>query len=175
MNQAALIRLRSGGTDRLVDLLLDDVLDRPLAELLDPAWAARQLVVAARAVASDQQLEGWLRERLAELRKQVPSGHLPLPAEVRRPLEEVLRKPYRPDRLLMGRLMDHDAARLMLKSTFQDLLVGFGRKLKPALPSRPPGLNLGRLSKIGEAVSGVVGQEVERQVEEKAREFMEAG
>ncbi|HND32871.1 MAG TPA: hypothetical protein PLA94_22900, partial [Myxococcota bacterium] len=94
---------------------------------------------------------------------------------VRRPLEEVLRKPYRPDRLLVGRLMDHDAARLMLKSTFQDLLVSFGRKLKPVIPSKPPGLNLGRLSRIGEAVSGVVGQEVERQVEEKAREFMEAG
>jgi hypothetical protein len=175
MNEAALTRLRNGGTDRLVDLLLDDVLDRPLTELLDPAWAAKQLVVAARAVAADRKLEDWLRQRLAELRKQVPKGHLPLPAEVRRPLEEVLRKPYAPDRLLVGRLLDHDTARLMLKSTFQDLLVSFGRRLKPVMPSKPPGLNLGRLSKIGEAVSGVVGQEVERQVEEKAREFMEAG
>lgn len=176
MNPAALGRLRAGGTDRLVDLLLDDVLDRPLSELVDPAWVARQLVVASRAVAADQKLEDWLRGRLAELRKQVPQGHLPLPASVRGPLEEVLKKPYRPDRLLVGRLMDHDTARALLKSTFHDLLVGFARKLRPAMPSRPAGINLGgRLSKLGEVVGGVVGHEVERQVEEKAREFMEAG
>lgn len=176
MKEDARLRLRQGGTHRLVDLLLDDVLDRPVRELIDPAWASRQLAVAARSAASDRQLEQWFRDRLRELRQNVPAGHLPVPRAVREPLEQVLRRPYRPDRLLVGRLLDHDAARQMLKSTFQDLLISFGRKLRPVMPARPAGgIPLGRLSKLGEVVGGVVGQEVERQVEEKAREFMEAG
>jgi hypothetical protein len=110
------------------------------------------------------------------LRQNVPSGHLPVPDAVRRPMEDLLRRPYRPDRLMVGRLLDHDTARQMLKITFQDLLISFGRKLRPVMPNRPAGgIPLGRLSKLGEVVGGVVGQEVERQVEEKAREFMEAG
>ena len=175
-----LARLRDGGADRLADLLLDDVLSRPPGDLFDPAWAARQLAAAARTAAHDRKLEDMLRARIKELRQKVPPGHPPLPDAVRPPIEQLLRRPYLPDRLLVGRLLDHETAQLLLKATFQDMLISFARRLKPAIPGKPPGLpslsgSLGRLSRLGEGVIGAVGQEVERQVEEKAREFMEAG
>ncbi len=176
----ALDRLRNGGADRLADLLLDDVLNRPLADLFDAEWAARQLAAAARTAAHDRKLEEMLRGRIQELRKQVPAGHLPIPAAVRQPVEQLLQRSFLPDRLLVGRLLDHETAQLLLKATFQDMLISFARRLKPVLPGKPPGFSgfsgsLGRLSKLGEGVMGAVGHEVERQVEEKAREFMEAG
>lgn len=173
---AALERLRNGGTDRLADLLLDDILNRPVSELVDPTWLSRQLTALARTAARDKKLEDLFRARLNELRKQVPRGHLPIPDSVRKPLDQVVGRPYRPDRLIVGRILDHDTVRVLLKSTFQDMLVGFARKLKPVLPSKPPGgLPLGRLSKLSETVMGAVGQELEAHVEERAREFMEAG
>jgi hypothetical protein len=178
MSPEALKRLQQGGTDRLVDLLLDDVLDRPVEELLDPVWFSRQLVVTARAAAKDPKLEAQLKERIRELKKKVPSGSLELPSSIRKPLQEVLKKPYKPDRVLVGRLLDHETARLLLKTTFQDMLVGFARKLKPILPPKAPGgLGAlgGRLGRISETVMGAVGQELEAHVEERAREFMEAG
>lgn len=175
-----LARLRGGGADRLADLLLDDVLSRPPGELFDVDWAARQFAAAARTAAHDRKLEEMLRGRIKELKAKVPAGHVPVPEAIRAPVEQLLRRPYLPDRLLVGRLLDHETAQLLLKATFQDMLISFARRLKPVIPGKPPGLSslsgsLGRLSKLGEGVIGVVGQEVERQVEEKAREFMEAG
>ena len=74
MQAAALHRLRDGGTDRLVDLLLDDVLSRPVSELVDPAWLARQLAASAKSAAADPQVEAWFRERVKDARARVPAG-----------------------------------------------------------------------------------------------------
>ncbi len=180
MNADAMARLRSGGTDRLVDLLLDDLLDRPLEEMIDVPWLARQLGAAARSASRDTRLEARVREHVASLRRRVGSGPVPVPREIRAPLRELLARGYVPDRLLVGRLLDHDTARLMLQHIFQDLLGAIIRRLKAPAQSaaaRTP-LAFGRLQKLGERlggeVRGVLGQEVERVVEEKAREVMDA-
>lgn len=175
MNPDALERLRAGGVDRLADLLLDDLLDRPLSELVDPAWFARQLASSLRSAAEDPQVERWFRDRVAHLRANVPAGRTNIPAAILGPLRNVLRRPYVPDRVLIGALLDHDTARLMLKTLFQDLLVAFAKKLRPPVTIRTPSA-FGRLSnKLSEGVLGAVGHELEHQVEQRAREFTDAG
>ena len=176
MDASAHERLRNGGIDRLVDLLVDDVLDRPITELVDPSWLAGQLAETTRSAAADPQVERWFRDRVTELRSRVPAGPLPSPAEIVAPLQALLSRPYVPDRALVGALLDHDTARLMLKNLFQDLLISFARKLRPSGPVVPrTGLPFKGLQRMSESVLGVVGQELEQQVEAKAREFMDAG
>lgn len=170
-------RLRNGGIDRFVDLLIEDVLSRPVRELADPAWIARQLAATARTAAADPQVEVWLRARIRDARGRVPAGPVEVPPELREPLRALLSRPYVPDRELVGALLDHDTARLLLRNLFQDLLIAFGRKLRPAMQMAPraPIPSLRGLQKLGEGVLGVVGQELEVQLEQRAREFMDAG
>lgn len=173
-------RLLAGGTDRLVDLLLDDLLDRPIIELVDPAWLAQQLAATARQAAADPQVEEFFRARVRDARSRVPAGRPPLPDSLKKPLAEVIGRPYVPDRELVGRLLDHNTARLLLRNLFQDLLIAFARKLKPpmAAPKLPGGLPFGGLKglqRLGEGLQNLVGEEFEAQVEHRAREFMDAG
>lgn len=177
MNPAALDRLRAGGIDRLVDLLIEDVLDRPARELVDPAWLGRQLAASAREASHDPKVEAWFRERVNDARARVPRGPVALTPAIRAPLRSLAQRSYVPDRELVGQLLDHDTARLLLKNLFHDLLIAFARKLRPP-PALAPKAGLPAfksLQKIGEGVLGAVGAELEQQVETKAREFMDAG
>ncbi len=181
MNPAARTRLLAGGTDRLVDLMLDDLLDRPITELVDPGWLARQLAATARQAAADPQVEAFFRARVSDARNHVPSGRPPMPPELREPLREVLSRPYVPDREIMGRLLDHDTARLLLRNLFQDLLIAFARKLKPPAAAQRLAGGFGGLGgfkglrQLGEGLQNLVGEEFEAHVEHRAREFMDAG
>jgi len=170
VNAAAHARLRAGGADRLADLLLDDLLDRPVSEIVDARWMSERLVASIRSAAADPRVETWLRERVNDVRARVPAGPPQIPAAIRVPLGELMARPYVPDRALVGRLLDHETARLLLKNLFQDLLVAFARRLKP-IATKTPLPSFGRLSKLGEGVLGAVGHEIEAQIEQKAREF----
>lgn len=175
MNPGARARLLAGGSDRLVDLLLDDLLDRPARDLVDPAWLARQLHASLRGAADDPRVEAWLRERVKDVRQRVPKGPARVSRAITAPLRDVMRRPYVPDRQLVGALLDHDTARLLLKNLFQDLLVAFARRLRPPMPVKPSMPNLGgRLSRLSEGVLGVMGHELEHQIEQKAREFTDS-
>ncbi|MFN7142347.1 MAG: hypothetical protein ACK4YP_01105 [Myxococcota bacterium] len=170
MNDAVRARLRDGGADRLADLLLEDLLDRPIDELVDVAWLSERLVASLRSAAADPRVEGWFRDRVNDLRARVPAGAPEIPAPIRGPLRELLLRPYVPDRALVGRLVDHETARLLLKNLFLDLLIAFANRIKPPMVSKPP-LGLGRLGRLGEGVLGAMGEQLEHQVEQRAREF----
>ncbi|MDP2310129.1 MAG: hypothetical protein Q8P18_29195 [Pseudomonadota bacterium] len=172
MTPAVQARLRNGGADRLADLLLDDLLDRPLSELVDARWMADRLVISLRSAAADPRVESWFRERVQDVRARVQAGPPQVPLAIRVPLSELLARPYAPNRALVGKLLDHPTAQLLLKSLFQDLLIAFARRLKPITPkgSLP---SFGRLSRLGEGVLGAMGHEIEQQIEQKAREFMD--
>ncbi len=171
MNDAARARLRAGGADRLADLMLEDLLDRPVAELVDARWLAERLVASLRSAAADPRVEGWFRDRVNDLRARVPQGTPEVPAAIRGPLRDLLLRPYVPDRAIVGRLLDHDTARLLLKNLFQDLLVAFARRIRPPVVPKAPLGGLGRLGKLGEGMLGAVGHELEHQIEQRAREF----
>lgn len=175
MSPDALERLRNGGVDRLADLLLDDLLGRPVRDLVDPAWLAKQLAASARSAADDPRVEAWFRDRVQDLRQRVPEGPVPVSAAIADPLREVLQRPYVPDRTLVGALLDHDTARQLLKNLFTDLLIAFARRIRPPVPVKAPTLpSLGRLGRLGEGVLGAVGHELEAQLEQRAREFTDS-
>lgn len=171
MNDAVRARLRDGGADRLADLLLEDLLDRPIHELVDAGWLAERLVASLRSAAADPRVEGWFRDRVNDLRARVPAGAPEIPKPIRDPLRELLLRPYVPDRALVGRLVDHETARLLLKNLFQDLLIAFANRIKPPMVPKAPLGGFGRLGKLGEGVLGAVGEQLEHQVEQRAREF----
>ncbi len=177
MNAGARDRLLAGGSDRLVDLLLNDLLDRPVQELVDPAWLATQLAATARQAAEDPKVEQFFRERVRAARAHVPPGPLPIPKAFSEPLRVVLSRPYVPSREIIGRLLNHSTVRLLLSNLFQDVLVSFARKLKPVTTHKMPGgfAGLRGLQRLGEGLSHLVGEEFEAHVEARAREFMDAG
>jgi hypothetical protein len=168
-------RLRDGGIDHLVGLLLDDLLDRPAAELVEPRWLAERLAAAARSAAADPQVESWFRDRVTDARVRVPAGTADIPGSIVAPLRDVLQRPYVPDRAILGAILDHPTARLLLKNLFQDLVLNIVRRVRNPLPSARSPLGFGGLKKLGEGMLGAVGHELEHQVEAKAREFMDAG
>ncbi len=168
-------RLQSGGLESLAVVVVDHLLARPLSELVDPAWAARQMVLALEAVSAGPETERWLRERIADLREHVPAGTAGerIPDEIRRPLRDVVGKEYLPDRVLVGRLLDHAAMQRLLRDVLVGALQGFVAKLKAPVP-RP----LSRLRALGgkalhEGMLGGLSQEIERQAEARIRDFVD--
>jgi hypothetical protein len=129
-------RLENGGLESLATLTIDHLLARPVAELVDPEWVARQVVLALEAVSAGPETEQWLAKRIADLRETVPAGTVGdrMPDEIRRPLRDVVGRPYLPDRVLVGRLLDHAAMQRLLRDVLVGALRGFVAKLKAPVP-----------------------------------------
>jgi hypothetical protein len=143
---------------------------------VDPVWLARQLAASARDAAADPRVEEWFRARVVDARARVPSGPPVVPHEIRGPLRDVLARPYVPDREILGRILDHDAARLLLRNLFQDVLVAFARRIRPTMPGQGKPLPVFKgLHRLGGNMLAAAGHELEQQVEHRAREFMDAG
>jgi hypothetical protein len=168
-------RLENGGLESLATLAIDHMLARPVAELVDPGWAARQMVLALEAVSAGAETEQWLAKRVADLRETVPAGTVGdrMPDEIRRPLRDVVGRAYLPDRVLVGRLLDHAAMQRLLRDVLVGALRGFVAKLKAPVP-RP----LSKLRALGgkalqDGVLGGLSHEIERQAEARIKDFVD--
>jgi hypothetical protein len=190
-----LARLRDGALDSLVELCLDDLLERPVVPgLLRPETVAQRAVSVLRATAASPRLEPWLRDQLEELRARTiepdASGraHSPgatlrdhVPAELSAPLEELLTEPWLPDRALVLRLLDHEAMHSLIHEVLHAALTRFAKKMRSLKPDtsklrsglgkRVPG-SLSRLKDIGSGVVSVVGSEIESQLDQRVGEFV---
>lgn len=183
-------RLRSdeagGPLDRLADLIVDDLLARPVREVLDPRWIAE--------LARDG-LRAWLASGAAEARVllAVEDGLVRLEGSDRS-LEELLPpelvagirglsdRPYQPQGNLLRSILDREPVRALIRDLLVHALVGFAKRLgSPVTDSKlARGLGgLGRFAKeqakaragaIG-AVATAIGDEFERQAERRAAEF----
>jgi len=183
-----LARLRDGMVEDLADLVVDHILDRPVTELVDPDWLAGQVVHSLQAVTAGPRTESWLREQVQGLRERVPEGRIGdhLPGEVIDPMREVLARPVVFDRALVGRLLDHEAARSLVKDLLRGSLDGFTarlRTLSAAVPSAPTGAGrgFGRLKAlsqgvktVSEGVLGGIGKELEERSAQRISEFLDA-
>jgi hypothetical protein len=183
-------RLRDGGLRRLAGLVVDHLLDRPVAAVLDPDWLADQLITALDAAARAPQTRRMLLDQLDAARRSVPPGapaHR-APDELVKPLMAVLGRPVSFDRALVGRLLDHDAARRLVTDLLQTALRRFSDPLRPMasqVASQVSGAaqrsgGLGRLKllgqgvrELGEGVLGGVGREIEHIAEHKVRDFVD--
>jgi hypothetical protein len=186
-----LTRLRQpdGPLDGLVRLLLDDLLDRTLGEVIDPARAASMVGSALRSWAGSEQgrqrvLDGW-RAAIDRVEQEERTLREIVPPEVRAAAEALAKQPYQPDRAVLLGLLDRDPVRKLLREILQTTLIDFGHKVAAPVRSAPISKGLGAFGSLGERakrragvfgqiaeeVAGAVGGELERQVERKATEF----
>jgi hypothetical protein len=174
-SDVVLRRLTDGGLHALARVAVDHLLERPVSDLVDAPWAAHQMVLALEAVSAGPETEAWLGQRIAELREHVPEGTAGdrVPEEIRRPLRDVVARPYLPDRVLVGRLLDHAAMQRLLRDVLVGALQSFVSKLKAPVPAR-----LSRLRALGgkalqEGLLGGLSQEIERHAEARIRDFVD--
>jgi hypothetical protein len=178
-----LARLESGLLDGLVGLLVEFILERPVAELLEPEWIADQVITTLDATTRQEHTEAWIRDRIAELRQRVPEGSAAphVPPEVAEPLRAVLAREHIPDRDLIGRLIDHAAMERIFKDILIGSLSGFAQKVSRISEVVPQSEHLsrgiGRLKalqrKASHGVLGGLSQELERTARGQIRDHVE--
>lgn len=176
-----------GPLDRLAALVLDVHLGRPLGDLLPPDFAVR---LARRG------LEGWLDtetatdglERLVRaLRARLAGDRRPLaafvPHDLRHAVRELVGRPLSPDKRLVMRVINRGPTRELVRQLLLDTILEFGGQV--SAPVAGVASRLGFLARaatetvksysggLGTLV-GAMSDEVERQLEKRAVEFVDA-
>lgn len=176
-----------GPLDQLAELTLDGVLEQPLSTLLPEATAVRLLRSA---------IEGWVAspQAVPALNALVGDAFNQLQADGRKLREtiapqlkatilELLGRPYSPDRKLVLTLIDRPPMRELIRGLLLQTVLDFGKKV--ASPVAGVAKSLGGLARFAvdtaKARSGALGSmvgavsgEVERQLEKRAVEFVDA-
>lgn len=172
----------------LIDLIVDDALDRPLRIAVDlerwPALAGEILRSWAGSEPAERRLVDAVREGIERLAN-VP-GPLgdQLPATVRTGLEDLASRPYSPNRDLVLKLIDQEPVRKLIREILLDTVTRFARKLRSTGEQTSVGGALGGLGRFAKRRAGTlgaiagemasaVGGEVEKQVERKAADFVD--
>ncbi len=176
-----------GPLDQLASLTLEALLDTPLMTLVPEDFAVRALRVA---------IEGWLQSphavpalsRIVEtafndLQKNPKKLREALAPDLKATLIELFERPYSPDRRLVLTIIDRPPMRELIRGLLLQTLLDFGSKLSS--PMKGVARSLGGLARFAvdtaKARSGAIGSmvgavsgEVERQLEKRAVEFVDA-
>jgi hypothetical protein len=168
--------------ESLVELALDHLLARPMAELIDPSFLATAISDGIRASARSPQFERWVATRVEQAfsRADGLTGTLgdKLPVTLLGPLEQALGRPYHPDREIVRVLLDHPSTRAILREILQANVLEFGKRMRTmmsdatSLGGRGGGL-ASRLADVAKGVASAVGGELERQLEPKVKAFVD--
>lgn len=175
-----------GALPRLVDLVIDDSMTRPLADVVDldlwPHLIAELLGAWARSDVAEERLVravldslDWLEAQPGRLR-----DHVPVP--VSDGLHQLAARPWSPSRDLVLRLIDQPPVRKLLREVLLDTVTRFAQKVRQTgehLPAAGIASGFSRLARrnplgalAGEVV-GAVSSEVERQMERRSAEFVD--
>jgi hypothetical protein len=183
--QQALERLRNDPTrlEALVELGLDHVLARPIAELIDHQWLGKAVSDGIRASARSSEFERWVETRVEQAlsRADALDGALgdKLPVTMLGPLEQLLGRPYQPDRELVRTLLDHPSMRTIIREILQANLLEFGKRMRSMMPDAsaiqklPGGGFASRLAGVAKGMASAVSGELERQLEPKVASFVD--
>ncbi|HWV37381.1 MAG TPA: hypothetical protein VN033_02775 [Vulgatibacter sp.] len=189
-------RLRATGAgaplERLVGLALERDLGRPLGEVVEPALVAATLRGALRTWIASDEAQGWILDRIGALRAHLGARRAPLgelvPPSLQASCEELAGRPFSPDREITLFLLDRPPVRALLRHLLLEELLAFGRKLRAPVMENPLARGLGGLGRItservrasgafaamaGQVV-GAVSDELERQLDRRAREYADA-
>lgn len=181
-SERILARLRDEAelVEQLVALGLDHLLERPLAELVDPAWLARSLGDGIRASARSGEFERWVAERVEQTLSRADrlQGTLAdrMPVTVLGPLEKALARPYHPDAELVRALLDHPSTHVILREILQANVLEFAKRMRAMMPdpSKLPGGGLAsKLAGVAKGVAAAVGSELEKQLEPRVERFVD--
>ncbi len=191
--QAALKKLKRKGrgsaSEKLAQIAMDDLLATPMTELVPAGEVATRCVAVLAGLAAADDLDGLVRERIerVELRLSQDGGKVGdwLSDDARGALEAVLGAPYAMDPERTLKALDHEAMRGLVRRVLRETLTNFARRMRPSVPESRVLKGIGRrarklasrpkekLSGLGDGVVGMVGGEVERQMERKVGEFVD--
>ncbi len=180
------VRLEGPPIEALVAMVVEHTLNRPLEELLAPEWVADQVLLTLDSATQNDATRTWIQSQVRAMRQQVPAGkprdHLP--HEVVHPLRQIVARPILLDRVLVGRLLDHEAARHLVTDILNNGLRGFAEKLKPVAGAVSNTVQqsrgFGRLKKLssgvqtlGDGILGGMSRELEQRAEQKILVFVD--
>ena len=136
--------------ESLVHAWVEDVLQRPVADLFDTEQLTQTIAGAIRGVARDKNNEKWLTEQIAASLEEIQDvkirGKLgnKLPKKVTNSARDLLAQPFVFDEDLAAELLDHPAVRSMLREVLQSSLLEFAKSITEMFPG-------------GRMVTGLVG------------------
>lgn len=176
----ARLRAAPGPLDDLVSRLVDDVLARPVAELVDPDRLAAAVTDGLKQSVDDPRTAEWIHAQVeaalahgqrleGRLRDRVPAGVVP-------PLKDLVSRPYTPDPELVRDILDHPAMRKALRGVLQDTLMQFTGRVGSVLGdvSRlPGGRALSGLIGKAKGVASAVGGEMEKALQGRIGDFLD--
>ena len=185
--QTLISKLQAHAADSLAALCVDSMLDTPVGTLLPTALVtstAKKALVGwlecPTAVSRLNSLVESVANRLAEDRRSVKEMVAP---DVRVALREMTGRPFSPDRKLVLTIIDRGPMRDLVRQLLLDAVLEFGRRASAPVAGMARGLgSLARMA--GERVKkrtgglgtlvGAVSDEVERQLEKRAVEFVDS-
>lgn len=175
----ARLRDQPARATELAQVLIDAVLAAPAREFIDPGRIVPAFVAGLRAGAQRAD-PTHLAERLAHhmdraiARPSPLAGRLPL--DLQRVLLAAVRRPFTPSRELVRAAIDHAGMRALLRTILQATILDFATRLRSAMPDTGwiPGAGIrSKLMGVAKGVASAVGAEVERQLEDRVRSFVD--
>jgi len=170
-------------------LVVDDLLQRTLADLIDPLLLASVLHERVPTFLTSAGAERAIEGALAEVHTWLGSHAGPLgehlPEQAKRSLRSAVRRPFTPDRELVSQLLNRPAVKVLVRESVIDVLVSFGRRVGAPMSESKVARGFGDLGRfaargtgaLGALASNVVGalsEEVGRQVERLAEQSADA-
>lgn len=179
----------NGPLDRLAALVVEHELSQPLETLLPPALLARAMKAA---------LEGWLASETADRELASAIDHLQgqltqdprtvreaLPPELSKGLAELAARRFSPDRALVLSVLDRPPVRSLARGLLLNLLIDFSRKVSAPVTENRIAKGFSGLAKLAAdqarsaggtlgGIAGALSDEIERQVEKRARDFVDS-
>ncbi len=174
----------------LARLVVDDLLARPPAEVVDARFTAELVQRSLRGWLASETAQQRLLATLEDVRTRLASEERRLSdvvaPEVVDGARRLTARPYSPDRGTLLAILDREPVHRLVREILRETLVDFGKKLRAPVADNRVAKSLGGLGRfarskaaaktgsIGALAGGLVGavsEEVERQVERRAAEF----
>jgi len=163
----------------LAQVLIDAVLAAPVREFIEPARVVPALVAGLKAGVVHVRPER-LAAALAARQDRAVARPGPLaerlPPGLTRILQSALRRPFTPSRELVRAAVDHAGMRALLRTILHTTILDFATRLRSAMPDTAwiPGAGIrSKLMGVAKGVASAVGAEVERQLEDRVRSFVD--
>jgi len=125
----------------LIHIGMDYILQRPVRELFNTAELAKAAAIGIRSVAAEPGNEALLEQQIRQSLKQLQQAELQdaefegkLPERTVEVIRALIAQPFALDEDLVAELLDHSAARFLLREVIQLSLLRFSRRVAERLP-----------------------------------------
>ncbi|OJH40845.1 hypothetical protein [Cystobacter ferrugineus] len=178
----------NGPLDRLAALVVEHELSQPLTTLLPPALLARAIAKALEGAVASPTAEPELASALQHLQEQLSQDKRTvrdtLPPELAKAAVELASRRYSPDRTLVLALLDRPPVRTLVGALLLNVLIEFSRKVSAPVTENRIAKGFSGLARLAAeqarnsgalgGIAGALSDEIERQVEKRARDFVDS-